>query len=429
MKLNLADQILLSGLLPAENCRRRLSLLLAQEAAPDWATIVRRARLHLIAPLLRRQLALAGGLDHLPAPVRQELDEHCQGLAARELAALHKCRQLLGELAAAGITAIPLKGTALILSGCYPQPGLRPASDIDLLAPREQLAQAERIAGASGWRLDKDNGAPEPETEAPHFLPRGEYRLPSELNHADLRRGQGGLMLELHWRAFHFTRAGRDFGYDTVLERARPQRGVDGVSYLLPAPVDLALHLIHHTFVDLRSAQLILRTIADLYFIEQAFPGTLVQLPARAAAFRLGAAAAAAVQLLSLLRDGAVAEIEAVAAGLPGAPEQTALLESALLENPQSLALAAWMAEHFDLRGSLAGAAENIAAIVLTSREHLARTYDRPPSGRTGTAPSGRTWLYYPRRVLDVLRRFEWQSLHPATWRRLRRLRKISRPS
>jgi hypothetical protein len=61
-----------------------------------------------------------------------------------------------------------------------------------------------------------------------------------------------------------------------------------------------------------------------------------------------------------------------------------------------------------------------MVAIAFTSKEHLARDYDQ--------ANSDRVYLYYPRRVFEMMKKFNWRSLRPATLRRIIRLRRIGRP-
>jgi hypothetical protein len=407
--LTTTDKLLLSGLLPKTAGGLR-ALLDDPHAAIDWEAVIRCAELHGIAALLRFNLAGAGLLEALPLHPRQALYIQAQLQAARHLALASEARRLIRALNAAGVTALPLKGAALMLGGYYPQAGLRAAADIDLLVSPERLIEAERIAHACGYLVKK---YPDAEPGTTLLPPRAEHRLPAELNHAEARSGPGGLILELHRRAFHYARGARDFGFAEMIARAVPQPDEKGGSLLLPAPEDLCLHLVHHTLVDLRSTHLILRTVADLHFIEQYAPGVLERLKEQAAAMGLAAAALAAIDLLRAIQTGTLAE-----AGREG--RMAALLEAALQQSPAALAAAATVFEHFDVQLSLAGAVRSLAAVAFTSREHLARDY--------GTQAAGPVFLHYPRRLFDVMRKFNWKSLHPATLRRLIRLRRIGRP-
>lgn len=408
MILTHADKLLLSGLLPgrAEGLRARL-----REATPDWNVMINRADLHGLVGMLRFNLAQAGLLATLPSDVQAALSHLTQFQTARHLACVSEARRLMRAMKAAGVTTIPLKGAALMLGDYYPQPGLRFASDIDLLVSPDELVQAELVAHECGYVVKK---YPDAEPGTTLLPPRAEHRLPAELNHAEARTGPGGLLLELHRRAFHYARGARDFGFAEMIERAAPHPAEPAC--LLPAPEDLSLHLVHHTLVDLRSTHLILRTMADLHFIAQRHPNVPPRLTERAAHIGLGHAVQTALDLLRLLRSGSDDEI-AVAAQRGSL---SVLLEAALQPSP-ALAASASFFEHFDVRQSVAGAVRSMAAVALSSPDHLARDY--------GANEAGRNYLRYVWRVRDVLRKFNWRSLHPSTLRQMIRLRRIGRPS
>jgi hypothetical protein len=434
------DKLLLSGLLPNEAGRRRLQLLFGKSPTScqlvadlvseplakdrdkltacrtfsiEWEALIRRAEMHGIAPLVRFNLSHAGMLDQVPPQPRRSLDHQAYLQAARHLACVSEASRLIREMKAAGLTALPLKGAALMLGDYYPQAGLRAAADIDLLVRPDELEAAERIAHACGYVVKK---YPEAEPGTTLLPPRAAYRLPAELNHAEARGGPGGLMLELHRRAFHYARGARDFGFAEMIARAAPQQTEDSNRLLLPAAEDLALHLIHHTIVDLRSTHLILRTLADLHFIGEREPELIERLKQRAAEMGLGEAVATAIELLRLIREGTLEELEHAARR----GKLAALLEAALQESTAALAAAASVFEHYDVRQSLTGAVRSMVAIAFTSKEHLARDYDQ--------ANSDRVYLYYPRRVFEMMKKFNWRSLRPATLRRIIRLRRIGRP-
>jgi len=399
------DKLLLSSLIPSEASYVRLRRLLSQPTgAVDWAAVVRRAQGHRTAALLRFNLARAGALDGLPPPERARLEQESHEWAARHLAYLSEAARLIAALAANSITAIPLKGAALMLGGYYPQAGLRAAIDLDLLVEPGQLDRAERIVSECGYvEVGEPNRA------------RARQRLPNELNDLPPRRGPSGLILELHRRAFHNTYCGRDFGFAEMRGLATRRPTTVGTTLLLPAAEDLCLHLVHHTMVDLQSTQLILRTLADLYFIAQCEPGVSERLQQRADEVGLGRAARLASKALRLVAGGTLEELE----GLPSSSEVALLLDTALLESPGPLAEAARLFEYFDLRRRPFAKLGNLLALVFTSRQHLAQLYDAPATGRI--------YAHYLRRPFDLLRKVNWASLAPANLSRIVKLRKIAR--
>jgi len=405
--LNPTDKLLLSVLLPTGASRERARRLIAESASEiDWAAFARRANFHHTAALSRFNLALAGLSDCPPAQVRSELDEISRVWAARHLAYVSETARLVAALGEAGIVALPLKGAALMLGGYYPQAGLRAALDIDLLVDPEWLALAEQVAQDCGY------------AEIPGRRDvRPRQRLENERNHSWPRRGSsghGGLILELHHRAFHFAKGGRDFGFDDLLSHVSRRQPGDLPSLLLPAPSDLALHLVHHTVVDLQSAHAILRTLADLHFIFARAPQSREEMEERARQFGFGGAAQSAVRALRLLEEGTMLQLDEAARD----GEVALLLETALMESPDLVADAARLFEYFDFSRRPIRRLGNLVSLLFTSRAHLGNLYGEPRRGGV--------YLNYLRRPFDLMKRFNWRSLSPATLRRVWKLRRMS---
>ena len=403
MSFNANDNLLLSGLLPTEASRVRLGRLLDEDRARiDWAAVVRRANLHHTAALLRFNLSKIGALDLVPEEARRELEEINRTWAARHLAYVSETRRLIATLRDAGVAAIPLKGAALLIGDCYPRAGLRAALDIDLLVDPAKIDLAESTAQECGY------------VEIPGRRDvRPRQRLENERNHSWPRRGsdeRGGLILELHHRAFHYARGGRGFSFDEL--RGRAIASPDGV--LLPSTSNLALHLIHHTMVDLQSTHAILRTLADLHFLFAREPQARHEVEARAREFGFGGAARLADDTLRLLAEGKVEEV--------ATREEVALLiETALIESPSaraSLAEAARLFEYFDFARHPIRKIGNLLSLVFTSRSHLEQLYGRQEQGSVARN--------YLRRPIDLMKKFNWGSLSAANLRRVWKLRAAS---
>ncbi len=114
----------------------------------DWAAVPALAEAHGIAPLVYRHLVDAGA--SLSLPVKREL----QGLVVRHrLANQVRTRVLIDILSkyeSAGIRVMVLKGAALSHL-LYPEPGLRPMRDLDLLVSPADLLRAQRLLGEMGF--------------------------------------------------------------------------------------------------------------------------------------------------------------------------------------------------------------------------------------------------------------------------------------
>ena len=391
MPFTIEDKVLLSGFLPTAASRARLAAL--APTLTDWPALVERAETLLLAPLLRLQLAQLGALDALPEVARARLATGHQVWTARHLAAVNETARLLTALRDAGVPALPLKGAALWLMDVYPQAGLRPALDLDLLVEPNLIAQAEQVAEACGYAVMAGR------TQA-----RPRQRLANELNHVAPRRGPNGLILELHTRAFHFVQGARDFGWAEMKERAQLQNG-----RWLPAAEDLALHLIHHTMADWQSTSAILRTLADLHFLLAADAATRVKLRARAQTFGLSNTVALAESALALLAEGTLAELDQPAAAV------RLLLETALWRDARAVADAARLFEYLDFSRQPLARLRALGALLFTNRAHLAQLY-----GTTANPTQS-----YLRRPADLWRKFNGASVRPEMLWRMWRLRRL----
>jgi hypothetical protein len=123
---------------------------LAQTACEliDWAEIPSQAETQGLGPLLYTHLRAAG--VRLAPGVKQQL----QGLYLRHRRANQVRIRALGEILEAyevvGIQTLVLKGAALAHL-VYPEPGLRPMGDIDLLVKRKEVHQAQRLLAELGF--------------------------------------------------------------------------------------------------------------------------------------------------------------------------------------------------------------------------------------------------------------------------------------
>ena len=94
------------------------------------------------------------GLGEAASPrgrqAREALHARARGAAARELFIQRDMRLVLDALAAAGVPALAIKGSALAYA-VYPQPWLRPRTDTDLLVRFDDVAEASRQLEACGY--------------------------------------------------------------------------------------------------------------------------------------------------------------------------------------------------------------------------------------------------------------------------------------
>lgn len=151
----------------------------------NWKEAPSQAEAHGLSPLLYTHLQAANVT--LPPDIKRQL----QGLYLRHRHANQVRTQVLSEILVAyqqaGIQTLLLKGAALAYLA-YPQPGLRPMRDIDLLVEKSQVWEAQRLLadlGFSSPAADRDE-------------------LPSKHLAVATRRAEGCIVsVEIHHNLFH----------------------------------------------------------------------------------------------------------------------------------------------------------------------------------------------------------------------------------
>lgn len=122
----------------------------ATESPADPALAVAAALRNRVGPLLWRALRdadRAGWLGDLAEPLRREFDIRRVQAAVLLPLALERA---LHPLAEAGMEPVVFKGPAVAVR--YPEPGLRPMDDIDVLLPATQHDRALDVLRRAGWR-------------------------------------------------------------------------------------------------------------------------------------------------------------------------------------------------------------------------------------------------------------------------------------
>ena len=211
---------------PAEPADRRLAEIAGGPL--DWALVVDRARGEGVVPLVHWNLRRLDLLHRLPSEAQRRLTAGAQSAWARGAVLAVRWGEATSALRDAGVEALTLKGIALAHT-VYPEPGLRPMADIDLLVrPADRLRAIETL-GRLGYRT------PGPEAER-----LGESRCFAELV-------RDGVLLDLHWdiaRYLRFEGVVR-VDHEGLWRRARPLVLAEGRSRAL-CPEDTLLHLVLH---------------------------------------------------------------------------------------------------------------------------------------------------------------------------------------
>jgi hypothetical protein len=296
---------------------------LAGLSAGDWARLEALAQSYHCDPLLHyRRSALAA----IPEDLRARWRTRYRASAMRALVLRAELREVTALLEDAGLAPIALKG-AWLAWYAYPEPALRPMSDIDLLLTPETVIAGYALLQAHGYRV-----ASLPEMALADLL-RFDKHLPELI-------APRGTIIELHHRLWEPD--GRlDHAsptHDEPAVRARAQR-IDGIRY--PAPEDMLAHLLIHAAYGhrLNCGPVIL---TDIAFFLARYPIDWPQFWARAAreGWRAGARLLLAVAAIHGDLDIPLTD----AAGPPPAPAILASFPGLILQDRATLQNAALLA-------------------------------------------------------------------------------------
>ncbi len=116
------------------------------------AALLEAATFHGVLPSVLRRLKAASEWAGSATPeVVTAAERQLIALAAHSLRLLHHGRRVLGALADAGVPAAIVKGP-VFAERLYPDPALRPFSDIDILVTAKALPDTRRILTGLGFR-------------------------------------------------------------------------------------------------------------------------------------------------------------------------------------------------------------------------------------------------------------------------------------
>jgi hypothetical protein len=150
----------------------------------DWEQLVTKAQTHGLAPLLYWILSRSGKFSILPELTRNSLRAAYYGTWVYNQLILKELETLAKAFKPAGIQVVVLKGACYALT-IYPDIGLRPMSDLDLLVLGVKRSEAVQIAKSHGYKKT---------------LPEASRGLDDLLgHHASLQKtGSPSISLEIH---------------------------------------------------------------------------------------------------------------------------------------------------------------------------------------------------------------------------------------
>jgi hypothetical protein len=116
----------------------------------DWGLLLQRAQEEGVAPLVYWALSRAGKLSSCPPAVKDHLRAAYVSLRMNNETLVQELERLTRRFEEADIPAVALKGICFALT-VYPDIGLRPMGDLDLLTPASRAPDAVRIAREAGY--------------------------------------------------------------------------------------------------------------------------------------------------------------------------------------------------------------------------------------------------------------------------------------
>jgi hypothetical protein len=241
-----------------------------------WDLLLRQAAAARLLPRLATRLGTSGLLGRVPERPRAHLSWALVQTARHQRAVRHELHRIGFALGDLGFEWILLKGAAYLATGSPAASG-RYCNDIDILVPRERLAEVELRLRSHGWDMQTDSSYDE------HYYRRWMHELPP-FQHRH-RRSQ----LDVHHSLL--PPCGR-WSVDTAAIRAASRPLADIESAAVPQPMDLLLHAAAHLFSDGELPHG-LRDLSDLDLQLRTLTATRAQaeaLAARAGAIGLGRA-------------------------------------------------------------------------------------------------------------------------------------------
>ncbi len=206
----------------------------------DWLEVKKMLAEHRLGPLFHWRLTHECSFLPVPPSIREYCEGSFRAATIRSLGIQRELLKLHRILESSGIRHVGLKGARLAFF-CYPQPGLRPMRDLDILVPEADVLKAfDALIDGGCSRIDKYDGSAEAWTKHSHHMPP--LRSPSRM-----------IGVELHRSLFHLKENGAEGFELSELEgfwerHAALSLAGKKIPYLSPA--EQLLHLIVHAVYD-----------------------------------------------------------------------------------------------------------------------------------------------------------------------------------
>jgi hypothetical protein len=212
----------------------------------NWKFISEAAGSHNIRQLLYHNLKGRSNRGFVPTSVMEDLKKAYHETVARNTFNYVELQTILDALHRSGIEAIALKGAALA-GVVYPDIGLRPMVDVDLLVKDNELAIADRVMTDLGY-------SPVQGLNPKQWYRENHFHLPP---YHHVRKP---VTVEIHWNVAR--NSSGDIG--KWWERAIC-KNIMGYPVMVPSPEDMLIHLSIHLFNHSYDSGFVLRSLCDIF--------------------------------------------------------------------------------------------------------------------------------------------------------------------
>jgi Uncharacterised nucleotidyltransferase len=224
----------------------------------SWECLLEKAKDEFILPAVAESIQELSLSHVVPIEVTDLLAAVDSLNAERNQVIVNEIHTVCKLLNGGGIEPVLLKGVAYLAAGVYRNPAARYLGDIDLLIPAAQIQSASNLLGRNGYRQD----------ESDQFAGFRHH-------HPPLRR-PGSVFIELHHSVGMGPCASLLPADEIFLESGAYDLG--GVQVKLPAPNQLAIHLIAHSQIQHSYNERIwppLRAMYDLALLQGRYEAVL----------------------------------------------------------------------------------------------------------------------------------------------------------
>lgn len=356
---------------------------LSSLSSQDWETLRHWVRDKRLAPLLDWTLRRKKRLTDVPVSVRELLQSDRKHSVFRNLMIAAELQEIARLLDREDIPYQALKG-AYLSTRCYPEAGLRPMRDIDILVPADKVMAAYELLVKKGWQP--------PEEALVVFNPK---HLPALMSPNRL------VQLELHQRLSPTHFIGGDLP-DMTASPGYWQRTVEadvgGQRIKFPSPTDTLLHLIRHAVID-HSFENGPLTLSDLAYIlgRKEIDWPLFWENARL----VGALRPASIAFALLERFWGPQDLkwpeDLGDAPLVRASPHCVEVAARLLFRDGTRQLELSLINDLDSKGTILGKSATIYRRLFPTRAEMIRMYELPPDAQS-------VWRQYPRHLHRLVR-------------------------